>query len=50
VTFNSDEGWSRDVTKEIAAKLLDAAAQGHSLTAPAWEFVERVTAAALTTP
>ena len=50
VAFNSDEGWSRDVTKEIAAKLLDAAAQGHSLTAPAWEFVERVTAAALTAP
>jgi hypothetical protein len=46
VAFNTNEGWSRDVTKEIAIRLLDAAARGRLLTAPAWEFVERVTAAA----
>lgn len=46
VAFNTDEGWSRDVTKEIAIKLLDAAAQGHQpLTISAWEFVEWVTTA-----
>lgn len=48
VAFNTDEGWSRDVTREIALKLLDAGAQGRLLTASAWEFVERVTAAATT--
>ncbi len=42
VAFNTYDGWSRDVTVEIAAKLLD----GRSLTAPAWEFIERITAAA----
>jgi hypothetical protein len=50
VAFNTDEGWSRDVTSEIAIKLLDAAAQGRSLSPPAWEFVERVTTAATTAP
>jgi len=51
VAINIDEGWSLDVTKDIAAKLLDdACTQGRSLTAPAWEFVERVTAAVTTTP
>ncbi len=44
VAFNTCDGWSRDVTVEIATKLLD----GRSLTMPAWEFVERVTAAAAT--
>jgi hypothetical protein len=47
VAFNTDDGWSRDVTCEIAAKLLDAAGtQGRSLGAAAWEFIERATAAA----
>jgi hypothetical protein len=47
VAFNTDDGWSRDVTGEIAAKLLDAAGtQGRSLGATAWEFIERVAAAA----
>lgn len=47
VAFNTDDGWSRDVTGEIAAKLLDAAGtQGRSLGATAWEFIERATAAA----
>jgi uncharacterized protein YcbX len=48
VAFNTDENWSGDVTNEIVAKLLDAAAGGRLLTAPAWEFIERVTAAAST--
>jgi hypothetical protein len=47
VAFNTDDGWSRDVTGEIAAKLLDAAGtQKRSLGAAAWEFIERATAAA----
>lgn len=47
VAFNTDDGWSRDVTGEIAAKLLDAVGtQGRSLGTAAWEFIERATAAA----
>jgi hypothetical protein len=46
VAFNTDEGWSRDVTNEIAAKLLESAAQGRSLGPSAWEFIERAIAAA----
>ena len=47
VAFNTDDGWSRDVTCEIAAKLLDAVGtQGRSLGTSAWEFIERATAAA----
>jgi phage gp36-like protein len=46
VAFETEEGWSCDVTKEIAAKLLDASTQGRSLGAKAWEFIERVTAGA----
>lgn len=45
VAFNTDEGWSRDVTAEIAAKLLDAGTQGRWLGPAAWEFIERATAA-----
>jgi hypothetical protein len=49
VAFNTDEGWSRDVTDEVAAKLLDAAlVQGRALSASAREFVERVTGRSLT--
>ena len=44
VAFNTFEGWSRDVTREVAAKLLDTAARGRLLTPSAWDFVERVTA------
>src|SRR5262249_54067252 len=43
VAFNTDEGWSRDVSEEIALKLLDLSREGHSLGAAAREFVERVT-------
>jgi hypothetical protein len=41
VAFNTHEGWSRNVTEEIALKLLD-------LSAAAREFVERVTGKAPT--
>ena len=43
VAFDTDKEWSKDVTKEIASKLLDMSRQGHSLGAAANEFVERVT-------
>ena len=43
VAFNTHEGWSRDVTKDIAHKILDLNQEGVALSAPAREFVERVT-------
>jgi hypothetical protein len=43
VAFNTDEGWSRDVSQEIAAKLLDLHDQGRLLGEAARDFVERVT-------
>lgn len=48
VAFDADEGWACDVTKEIAAKLLDVGMKGRSLEAKAWEFIERVTDGATT--
>jgi hypothetical protein len=44
VAFNTEEGWSRDITHDIATKLLDLNHQnGVALGAAAREFVERVT-------
>ena len=43
IAFNTGEGWSRDVTREIAEKLLDLNNAGTALGAAAREFVERVT-------
>ena len=43
VAFNTHQGWSRDVTEEIARKIIDLNVQGTSLSAPAREFVGRVT-------
>jgi hypothetical protein len=43
VAFNTEDGWSRDVTQEIAVKLLDLNQNGVALGAAAREFVERVT-------
>jgi hypothetical protein len=43
VAFNTHDGWSRDVTEEIARKILDLNRQGTALGATAREFVERVT-------
>jgi hypothetical protein len=42
VAFNTEEGWSRDVSREIAEKLLDLNRAGTVLGAGASEFVERV--------
>ena len=42
VAFNTEQGWSRDVTQEIATKLLDLNRNGVALSAAAREFVERV--------
>ena len=43
VAFNTDQGWSRDVTYNIATKLLDINQNGVALGLAAREFVERVT-------
>jgi hypothetical protein len=43
IAFNTEEGWSRDVTREIAEKLLDLNNAGTALGAAAREFVERAT-------
>jgi len=43
VAFNTEEGWSRDVTQEIATKLLDLNQNGVALGAAARDFVNRVT-------
>jgi hypothetical protein len=42
VAFNTEEGWARDVTQDVAERLLNAAEQGRVLGATAREFVERV--------
>jgi hypothetical protein len=43
IAFNTEEGWSRDVSREIAEKLLDFNRSGTALGAGAREFVDRVT-------
>jgi hypothetical protein len=43
VAFSTDEHWSRDVTREIATKLLHLDQNGLALGAVARDFVERVT-------
>ncbi|HWC19145.1 MAG TPA: hypothetical protein VG498_19195 [Terriglobales bacterium] len=43
VAFNRAEGWSRNVTEEIALKLLTLSRQGRVLGAAARQFVERIT-------
>ena len=43
VAFNTEEGWSRDVTQEIATKLFDLNQNGVALGAAARDFVNRVT-------
>ena len=43
VAFNTEERWSRDVTQEIATRLLDLNQNGVALGAVARDFVERVT-------
>jgi hypothetical protein len=48
VAFNTAEGWSRDVSEDVARKLLDMSRQGRVLGAAACEFVERATGKAVT--
>jgi len=44
VAFNADEGWARDVTKQVALKVAQAARQqNRKMSALTREFVERVT-------
>jgi hypothetical protein len=43
IAFNTEEGWSRDMTKDIALKLLDLSMEGRVLGVAAREFVERET-------
>lgn len=43
VAFNTEEGWSRDITHDIATKLLDLNKEGVALGAVARDFVERIT-------
>ena len=44
VAFNADEGWARDVTREVALKVIRAARQqNRKMSALTREFVERVT-------
>jgi hypothetical protein len=43
VAFNTDDGWSYDMTRNIATKLLDLNQDGVALSAAARDFVERVT-------
>jgi len=43
VAYNTDEGWSRDVSREIALQLLDLSREGNTLDASTTEFVERLT-------
>jgi hypothetical protein len=43
VAFNTEEGWSHDMTRNIATKLLDLDQNGVTLGAAVREFVERVT-------
>src|SRR5262245_55422916 len=41
VAFNVAEGWSRDVTEDIARTVIELARREKLLTSPAREFVER---------
>ena len=43
IAFNTDEGWSRDVSREIAEKLLDLNSAGTPLGAGTTDFIEHVT-------
>jgi hypothetical protein len=41
VAFNTAQGWSRDVSTEIAHEVVQRArAHGGSLTGPVWQFVD----------
>ena len=48
VALNTHEGWSRDVTEDIARKIIKLNRDGRSLSAIAKDFVGRVTGESLT--
>ncbi|MCP3465645.1 hypothetical protein [Bradyrhizobium sp. CCGUVB23] len=43
VAFNPLEGWSRDATEDVARELERWVAEGHEVTDPVREFIERFT-------
>ena len=43
VAFNTAEGWSKDVTEDVASKLLDLSREGRMIGSAAVDFIERVT-------
>jgi len=43
IAINTDEGWARDLTSDIAWKLLELNRSGNDLGSAARDFVERVT-------
>jgi hypothetical protein len=44
VAFNADEGWARDVTRDVALKVIRVAGQqNRKMSALTREFIERVT-------
>ena len=50
IAVNTDEGWARDLTHEIAWKLLELNRSGHDVGAAAREFVKGVTGECSTVP
>jgi hypothetical protein len=49
VAFNADEGWARDVTRDIALKVVRAARQqNRKMSALTREFIERATGQGIT--
>ena len=43
VAFNPLEGWSRDASEDVAHELEQRVAEGHEVTEPVREFIERFT-------
>ena len=43
VAFNPLEGWSRDTSEDVAHELEQRVAEGHEVTVPVREFIERFT-------
>jgi len=48
IAFNTHEDWSRDVTEDVAHKILFLNQQGTALSEAAREFVERLTGTSTT--
>src|SRR5690242_10171136 len=48
IAFNTHEGWSRDITEDIAVRIFELNQQGRELSAVARDFVERAIGKAAT--